>query len=825
MILTLERIRLDARPATKDEAIRQAAGLLVETDCIEPGYVESMFRRESEAETFLGNGIAIPHGQRGDRALIKATGIAVLQVPAGVAWGHEGQARLVVAIAAQGDEHIAVLRRLTDVLGDAALSEKLATTTNPADILAALTGQAPPAAAAPAGPVEGEPVFAPVPAGMHARPASALATLAKGFEARITLTHAGKRADARSMMALLQLGAGPGAAMGLLVEGVDAEAAKAAVLAAFADNLGDSREASHAPAPAPAAALAEPLEPGAIPGLPASPGIAIGVLYRHRSEEAGFAATAADPLAEQTALDAAIEEARAELRRLAEEMTVRIGAQHAAIFAAHEEFLDDPAITAAARASIADGASAPAAWNAAAEAQAASLAKMGDALLAARAIDLKDVARRVLRRLTGGAAGTASLPERAIILAEDLTPSETATLDASRVVGLVTAAGGPTAHTAILARAMGIPAIVAAGPRVLELADSLSAILNGDRGYLQPEPDEAALARAEAAIAAGADRAAAARRSAFRPAITTDGHRVEVAANTRRPAEAVEAVAMGAEGTGLVRSEFLFDDRDQPPSEDEQFEMYRQLAEGFGGLPVILRTLDAGGDKPLRFVNHPVEANPFLGLRGIRLCLAERGLFRAQVRAALRAARHGDLRLMLPMIDGLADLRAARAFIEAERRALGAPRVEVGIMVEVPSAAVMADQLAKEADFFSIGTNDLTQYTLAVDRQHPTLGARSDALDPAVLRLIEMTVKAAHAHGRWVGVCGNMAADPVAAPILVGLGVDELSVSIGNVPALKAQIRGLSLAAARRLAEAALACGTAAEVRALPAARELSHAG
>jgi phosphocarrier protein FPr len=238
----------------------------------------------------------------------------------------------------------------------------------------------------------------------------------------------------------------------------------------------------------------------------------------------------------------------------------------------------------------------------------------------------------------------------------------------------------------------------------------------------------------------------------------------------------------------------------------------------------VLRTLDAGGDKPLRFVKHPVEANPFLGLRGLRLSLAEPELFRAQVRAALRAARHGDIKLMLPMVDGLSDLRAARAMIEKERAELGAPRVEVGIMVEVPSAAVMADQLAREADFFSVGTNDLTQYTLAVDRLHPTMGARSDALDPGVLRLIDITVKAAHAHGRWVGVCGNMAADAMAAPILLGLGVDELSVSIPNVAALKAQIRALSMAKAAKVARQALNCGTAAEVRMLPGLLELADA-
>lgn len=827
MILSADRIRLAATPADKDAAIREAAQLLVATGSIEPAYAESMRRREGEADTFLGNGIAIPHGQRGDRGLIRQTGIAVLQVPQGVAWNGEDRARLVVAIAAQGDEHIAVLRRLTDVLGEAALADRLAVTTDPREILAALDPDAPmPSAAPPAtGPAEGAltaSVQAPRAAGMHARPARLLVQLAKRYEASITLRHGERRADARSMIALLQLGATPAADLTLEVAGPDAAAALQAVQAAFADQLGDNDAAPAATSTA-APTEPEPLEPGAVSGLPASPGVAIGVLYRFRSEAAGFAATAADPLAEAAALEVALEAARAELKTVASEMGRRVGEQHAAIFAAHEEFLEDPELLAATRSAIQGGASAPAAWQGATDAQAAALAGIGDPLLAARATDLKDVSRRVLRHLVGGEAEAVTTPQDAIILAEDLTPSETANLDPARVVGLVTAAGGPTAHTAILARALGIPAIVAAGPGVLALADGTPAVLDGDRGRLLPEPDEAALARARGAIAAGRDRADAAKRAAFRPAVTLDGHRVEVAANVRKPEEALEAVAAGAEGTGLVRSEFLFDGRAEPPSEEEQFALYRRLAEGFGGLPVVLRTLDAGGDKPLRFVNHPVEANPFLGLRGLRLSLAEPALFRAQIRAALRAGRYGDIRLMLPMVDGLADLRAARALIERERLDLGTPPLEVGIMVEVPSAAVMADQLAREADFFSIGTNDLTQYTLAVDRLHPTLGARSDALDPAVLRLIDMTVKAAHGRGRWVGVCGNLAADAMAAPVLVGLGVDELSVSIPNIAALKAQIRGMSMARAEAVAQAALACGTAAEVRAMSALRELAH--
>jgi phosphocarrier protein FPr len=832
VILSRERIRLGASPVDKEAAIRQAAQLLVDSRAIQPGYADSMLRREGEADTFLGNGIAIPHGQRGDRGLIAQTGIAVLQVPGGVRWNGDDVAHLVVAIAAQGDEHIAVLRRLTEVLGEEELARHLANTADPDDILRALDPDAPlpqgTVSAAADAQVEGSlaaEVEAPAAAGLHARPARAITTLAKTFSSRITLSFEGRHADARSMIALLQLGAGPAARLTLFASGPDAPAAVAALQAAFAEGLGDNDAPPAEPVDRPPQVrLDVPLAPGSIGGLPASPGVAVGVLHRFRSETAGFAETAADAAAETRSLDSALAGTRAELEGVAREMTARIGAKHAEIFAAHAEFLDDPELLTEARAAVARGASAPAAWRDATEHRAAALAGVGDALLAARAIDLKDVARRVLRQLVGPGQEAAALPERAVVVAEDLTPSETANLDPAKVVGMVTSAGGPTAHTAILARAMGIPAVVAAGPAVLALPDGTPVVLDGDRGHLHPNPDDMALAAAEAAMARGKDRAAAARQAAFRPAVTRDGHRIEVAANVRQPEEALDAVAAGAEGTGLVRSEFLFHDRADPPSEDEQFDLYRRLAEGFGGLPVVLRTLDAGGDKPLRFVKHPVEANPFLGLRGLRLSLAEPELFRAQVRAALRAARHGDIKLMLPMVDGLEDLRRARAIIEAERASLDAPRVEVGIMVEVPSAAVMADQLAAEADFFSIGTNDLTQYTLAVDRLHPTMGARSDALDPGVLRLIDITVRAAHARGRWVGVCGNMAADAMAAPILLGLGVDELSVSIPNVAALKAQIRALSMAKAVAVARQALNCGTAAEVRGLPALQDLADA-
>jgi len=296
--------------------------------------------------------------------------------------------------------------------------------------------------------------------------------------------------------------------------------------------------------------------------------------------------------------------------------------------------------------------------------------------------------------------------------------------------------------------------------------------------------------------------------------MTRDGHRVEVVANIGGLEDARKAMNMGAEGVGLLRTEFLFLDRTDAPSESEQFEVYQDIAQAMQNLPVIVRTLDIGGDKPLPYVVFTQkEENPFLGERGIRLCLARPELFRQQLRAILRASAFGKLRIMYPMVADLSEWFAARAILEEVRAELNVPPVETGIMIEVPSAALMADAFAREVDFFSIGTNDLTQYTLAMDRMHPTLAGKSDGLHPAVLRLISTTVQAAHQAGKWVGICGELGADPQAVPILVGLGVDELSVSVPTIPTVKAQIRTMNLAEAQSLAKRALECATAPEVR------------
>jgi phosphocarrier protein FPr len=385
------------------------------------------------------------------------------------------------------------------------------------------------------------------------------------------------------------------------------------------------------------------------------------------------------------------------------------------------------------------------------------------------------------------------------------------------VLGFCTAAGGPNSHTAILARALGLPAIVGAGSDVLALANGVQVILDGASGQLTVDPDAEALDAAREAQRRRRIRRTEALEAAGQPAITQDGHRMEIVANIGGVAESMQAAERGAEGVGLLRTEFLFMERSSAPTEDEQFEAYRDIARALDGQPVIVRTLDIGGDKPIPYLPVPYEENPFLGERGIRLCLNRPELLRTQLRALLRASQHGFLRVMFPMIADLGELRRARAVVEEVRSELGVPPVELGIMIEVPAAALLAEIFAREVDFFSIGTNDLTQYTMAMDRTHPTLAGRADGLHPAVLRLVDRTVRGAHAAGKWVGVCGELAADPQAVPILVGLGVDELSVNVPAVPIVKAQVRSLELTKAQELAAQALQCGTAAEVRALVA--------
>lgn len=824
LTLTEAQVRLGCHADDKTAAIRQAGQVLVEGGFIDPPYIDSMMQREVVAATYLGNGIAIPHGLPAARGHVRATGVAVAQFPDGVEWGGGERAYVVVGIAATSDEHLLVLANLTGVLGDGEAARRLASTTDPAVIVAALNGGAadetPADGTAAVVMADGGPVLAvtaPVPHGMHARPASALVEVAKRFASDITVRCGDRTANAKSMMTLLRLGAGGGAPLGIAASGPDAREALEAIAAAFAAGLDPAVEDGHAPAaeqPAPTAAV--DYDGRVIAGISAAPGIAAGPVWFFQRERLEVAENAPDPAHEHRRLEQALAGAAADLRNLYEEYWKKAGAAKAAIFKAHLDLLDDPDLVTEARSHIDAGRSAGWAWRVVYEDRADTLARMKDPLLAGRAADLRDVGRRVLRLLADAVEQAAALPDQpVIVLAEDLSPSDTAKLDPALVLGLCTAGGGATSHTAIIARSLDIPSVVAAGPGVFDLSNGQDCIIDGEAGVLVVGPSDRDRGRAgkmRDRIRVMRDRE---NHDRYQPAITRDGRRVEVAANISEAAEALRAVDAGGEGVGLMRTEFLFLQRDEPPGEEEQTEAYTTMVRALNGLPIILRTLDIGGDKSVPYLSLPAEGNPFLGVRGIRLCFEREDLFRTQLRAMLRASTQGPVRIMYPMIASLDELLRAKAVTEEVRRDLGVPPVETGIMIEVPSAVMMADRLAHEVNFFSIGTNDLTQYVLAMDRLHPVLAPRADGLHPAVLRMIARTCEAARDAGIWVGACGGIAGDPAGAVLLSGLGVAELSVAIPSIPSIKARLRGIAMARAEDVARRALGCASAAEVRAL----------
>ena len=568
-----------------------------------------------------------------------------------------------------------------------------------------------------------------------------------------------------------------------------------------------------------------------ITGIPASRGIALGPAFQFlRPHLVVTRYNVQDSMAEWARFESALDVARQQLAAVQASVAGSHGAEEAAIFEAQAMMLDDPDLIEAVRLAIQqEGINAEAALHDAAESYAQALAALDDEYLQARAADVRDVANRVLRVLLNVAESpTAGLKTPSIILAADLAPSDTVMLDKSLVLGFCTAAGGATSHTAILARGLGLPAVVGAGTDILALPDSAPLILDGEAGWLVVEPDAATTA-AYQVKQAGADAAeAVARASAHEPAITRDGRRVEVVANIGNIAGAHAALAAGAEGVGLLRTEFLFLERTSLPSEEEQYRAYKAIGDAFGGLPVVLRTLDVGGDKELPYLNTPFEQNPFLGVRAIRLCLSHPELFKPQLRAALRAGAGNGLKLMFPMVATVGEVRQARAVLaecRAELQAQGLPvaeRMEVGIMIEIPAAAVVADQLANVVDFFSIGTNDLSQYTMAADRTNAGVASLADAFQPAVLRLIRQVIDAAHAAGKWVGLCGELAGEPLAIPILLGLGLDEFSMNAPAVPTAKQVIRTLRVDEARAIAATVLDLESAEEVRDIIRARMAS---
>ncbi|MDF2771786.1 MAG: ptsI [Geminicoccaceae bacterium] len=680
----------------------------------------------------------------------------------------------------------------------------------------------PPHVAANDEPVTSAPIVVASATGLHARPAAVVAATARRFAADVRLVKEdGQEANARSVVSVMTLEVGHGDAVRVVARGRDAQAAVDAISEMLATDLdagarGDAAPGGSATPVAQSSRASRLRADGLLAGVPASPGVAVGRVFRLEQDDVVIEERGADPALERRALDTAIATARMQIESLQDRFAAEADASRAEIFEAHRVLLDDPEVLERAAAEIRAGASAAHAWRTAYTSQAERLLVLDNPVLAGRATDLRDIGRRVLHLLAGHTETAAEIPPESVVIAEDLTPSDTASLDRTRVLGLCTTMGSATSHAAILARGLGIPAVAGADPRVLELAPGTRVILDGDAGTLDPAPDEervrAAVTRRQAVERQRGDQLAV----AAEPATTRDGHRVEVVANIGAEKEAARVPEVGGEGVGLLRTEFLFMDRRTAPDEDQQARTYEAIARALGPERIlIIRTLDVGGDKPIPYLDLAPEANPFLGERGVRLTLARPELFRAQVRGILRASQAGKVAVMFPMIATIAEWRAARALVEQERAALGVPPIPVGIMVETAAAALLAERFAREADFFSIGTNDLTQYTLAMDRTNPRLAPQVDALHPAVLRLIERTVHGAEAHGRWVGVCGALAGDVAAVPVLLGLGVTELSVDIPLVPAVKARVRTLSLEECRVTAREALEAEDGAEVRAI----------
>lgn len=546
-------------------------------------------------------------------------------------------------------------------------------------------------------------------------------------------------------------------------------------------------------------------------GIAASSGLAFGPVHVIKPKVYQYERMGLSVKAEKEKLDIALHAVKNNIHQVIAKSEV---AEIKQIFQAHLEMLDDPDLINGVYQKINLNLSAPAAWHEHIEAAAKEQAALPDRLLAERATDLRDIGDRVLAQLCGEVI-IEEPKEPYILIMYDVGPSDVARLNKDRVAGILTAVGGASAHSAIVARALGIPAIVGAGDQVLDIEQKSSLLINGDTGAFILNPNAQQIEQAKQERELQKKIREEAERHSHEPAITLDQHQIEIAANLGKVQATPHAVECGAEAIGLLRTELVFMAHSSAPSEATQEADYRIVLDALAGRPLVVRTLDVGGDKPLPYLPIAEEENPFLGLRGIRLTLRQPELLRQQLIALLKAADDRPLRIMFPMIGRVEEWRAAKAILDEVKATYPCADLQIGIMIEVPSAALLAPILAQEVDFFSIGTNDLTQYTLAIDRGHPILSAEADGLHPSILQLIDQTVKAAHKYGKWVGICGELAADPKAVPILMGLGVDELSMSPNSIPLVKAQIRTLNYSQAQVLAKRALECDSATAVRQL----------
>ncbi|WP_336168372.1 phosphoenolpyruvate--protein phosphotransferase [Acinetobacter sp. 161(2023)] len=946
-MLALEprHIHMNQHAVDKKHALQCLVDILVKDGLVTPEYVTGLINREQQSATYLGQGIAIPHGTPQSREFILETGIRLAHFPEGIIWDGENTIYLAVVIAAKSDEHLQVLQILTRALMQD-VSEQVKNATQPEQIIELLQAQplsltlhenliqteiesqdiedllwsasqilkkhnfvkcgflsslepdqviqlqdqiwsissskfvqqpaisivkprhalnvsgqklntlvciaaneqldsqkfnrlidilfnpeqvaqldqtqAPNEIAK----IIGADVIPDWPHrsvvlanahGLHARPATHLVNLTKSFQGDIQVAvDDGNFVSAKSLTRLLALGCKRGQTLRFIAEPeTDAVEALDKVIQAVQQGLGEevepiqSSDTQEAQSHQIVKSLPKTLSTNT--GIPASSGLAFGPVHVIKPKVYQYERMGLSVKAEKEKLDIALHAVKNNIHQVIAKSEANEIKQ---IFQAHLEMLDDPDLINGVYQKINLNLSAPAAWHEHIEAAAKEQAALPDRLLAERATDLRDIGDRVLAQLCGEVI-IEEPKEPYILIMYDVGPSDVARLNKDQVAGILTAVGGASAHSAIVARALGIPAIVGAGDQVLEIEQKSSLLINGDTGTFVLNPNTQQIEQAKQERELQQKIREEAERHSQEPAITLDQHQIEVAANLGKVQATAHAVECGAEAIGLLRTELVFMAHSSAPSEATQEADYRVVLDALAGRPLVVRTLDVGGDKPLPYLPIAEEENPFLGLRGIRLTLRQPELLRQQLIALLKAADDRPLRIMFPMIGRMEEWRAAKAILDEVKAVHPCANLQVGIMIEVPSAALLAPILAQEVDFFSIGTNDLTQYTLAIDRGHPILSAEADGLHPSILQLIDHTVKAAHKHGKWVGICGELAADPRAVPILMGLGIDELSMSPNSIPLVKAQIRTLNYSQAQALAKSALECESATAVRQL----------
>ena len=558
-----------------------------------------------------------------------------------------------------------------------------------------------------------------------------------------------------------------------------------------------------------------------IKGIAASSGIAIAKAFRLENAELDLSKKAiSNPESEVARFDEAIKVSNGELEVIRDHANAELGEDKAAIFSAHLLVLNDPELLNPVKDKIkSENVNAEFALNEVASMFVQMFESMDNEYMKERAADIRDVTKRVLAHLLGVKISTpASITEEVIIIAEDLTPSDTAQLNRKYALGFTTDIGGRTSHSAIMARSLEIPAVVGTKEVTAKIQNGTMVIVDGLDGEVIVDPTAEELATYRAKKDKFEQQKLEWAKLKNEPTVTKDGHHVELVANIGTPNDVEGIINNGGEGVGLYRTEFLYMGRDNFPTEEEQFEAYKTVLENMGEKPVVVRTLDIGGDKELPYLHLPKEMNPFLGYRAIRLCLDQKEIFRTQLRALLRSSVYGNLKIMFPMIATLDEFRAAKAVLMEEKEKLVAENVqvseniEVGMMVEIPASAILADQFAKEVDFFSIGTNDLIQYTMAADRMNEQVSYLYQPYNPSILRLVKMVIDAANKEGKWAGMCGEMAGDSVAIPLLVGLGLHEFSMSATSILPARSQMAKLSKADMEKLAEKALSMSTAAEV-------------